>query len=216
MPTYEEQKDYWESIRTRRPPDHPAVRAFAEPKVKAIVDKIGGGHRMLEVGAGSGHLTAPLSERFELTALDFSDAMLRLNPLPEAQKVQGDAEHLPFADDTFDVVLCANLLHHLEDPTIAVREMKRVARKHVVLLEPNIQNVAMLAFGLLKSEERGSLKFTSSYLKRLGTRVGLKVRYRTGLGAVVPNKTPPVLLPVLKAFDLRQPFGFYNLAIFDV
>jgi SAM-dependent methyltransferase len=214
---YQEQKHYWEGIGSRRDPDHPVVRAFSEPKLELIEEALPPGPlTMLEVGAGNGYFSHTFRRAFELTCLDFSPNMLEMNPLPSNQKVVGDAEKLPFEDDAFDVVFCGNLLHHLTDPTIAVREMRRVARRHVVLLEPNAINPLMFAFGVLKREERGSLKFTPAYLKSLGRKAGMELRRFATHGSVVPNKTPTPLLPILRVVDYPNPLGFYNIAIFDI
>ena len=42
--------------------------------------------------------------------------------------VNGDAEHLPFADGSFDVVTCSNSFHHYPHQAHAIREMVRVLR----------------------------------------------------------------------------------------
>jgi SAM-dependent methyltransferase len=47
-----------------------------------------------------------------------------------------DAEALPFRDASFDVVAVHDGLHHLERPDLAIREMARVARHGVLILEP--------------------------------------------------------------------------------
>jgi SAM-dependent methyltransferase len=47
-----------------------------------------------------------------------------------------DAERLPFADAHFDVVAVHDGLHHVDDPARAIREMARVARVGVLILEP--------------------------------------------------------------------------------
>jgi ubiquinone/menaquinone biosynthesis C-methylase UbiE len=216
---YEQQKNHWDRVAKRRDPDHPVVRAFAEPKLRFILEHLPPrtqSRSMLEVGAGNGFFSLFLEKAFILTCLDFSRNMLEMNPLPWKHKVLGDAEALPFPADHFDVVFCGNLLHHLEDPIVAVREMRRVAREHVILIEPNVQNPLMAAFGLIKREEWGTLKFNSRYLKRLGDRAGLLLRIHRAQGSVVPNKTPRALLPLLSRFDGASPIGFYHVAIFDV
>jgi ubiquinone/menaquinone biosynthesis C-methylase UbiE len=216
---YAEQKDYWESIGKRRTPNHAAVKAFSTSKLKFVTKSLPPTDRartMLEVGAGNGYFSVPFSHAFELTALDFSEAMLAQNPLPEDRKIQGDAEHLPYDDDSFDVVLCGNLLHHLEDPLVAVKEMKRVARDHVVLIEPNAFNPLMFAFGAIVKEERGTLKFFSPYVKKLGRDAGMKLRAYASQGTVLPNKTPLSLLPLIKPLERSHPLGFYHVAVFDV
>ncbi|MFO7586835.1 MAG: class I SAM-dependent methyltransferase [Gemmatimonadota bacterium] len=216
MPDYHAQKAYWEGLTDRRPPEHPSVRAFCAPKINIVRREVGDhGQTMLEVGAGNGFFTYELMRYFVLTALDFSDNMLRMNPAPARRKIRGDAQFLPFDDDSFDIVLCGNLLHHLPDPIVAVREMARVARRHVALIEPNALNPAMLGFGLLKREERGSIRFTPRYLRTLGGESGLRLRRFVTQGTILPNRTPCMLLPLLRPLDFPQPFAFYNVAVFD-
>jgi ubiquinone/menaquinone biosynthesis C-methylase UbiE len=55
------------------------------------------------------------------------------------QLVRADSCRLPFADDTFDVVLSRSLLHHLPDPEQGIREMARVLRPggEVVAMDTN-------------------------------------------------------------------------------
>ena len=50
---------------------------------------------------------------------------------------EGNAESLPFVDESFDVVFCRSSLHHFGDPHQAVAEMVRVCRRggRVVLLD---------------------------------------------------------------------------------
>lgn len=95
--------------------------------------------RVLEVGCGEGEIARRLYMRFgDVTALDLPDAGLRAG----WQAVQGprflhaDAERLPFADNAFDVVVSVEVLEHLVNPEIGLREYARVARRHLVLSVP--------------------------------------------------------------------------------
>jgi SAM-dependent methyltransferase len=214
--TYEEQRRYWQSVGKRRDPSHPAVVAFASPKVGFVRRTVDAEARtLLEVGAGNGYLSVPLADVFDVTCLDFSENMLAQNPLSDERKVQGRAEALPFGDASFDVVLCANLLHHLENPEQAVREMARVARRHVVLLEPNARNPLMFLFGLLKKGERGTVSFHERYLVDIGERSGLALRKATTRGFIVPNMTPLALVPWLERIDREHPLALCSVAVFD-
>lgn len=221
MVDYDEQKTFWEGVpTTRRSPDHPAVRAFASAKLDFLRGHLSQSSNtpptMLEVGCGNGFFSARLDTEYNLTCLDFSRNMLEMNPVSWDKKVVGSAERLEFEDNSFDVVFCANLLHHLEDPSIAIREMGRVASRHVALIEPNTINPLMFLFNLIKKEERGALKFTAAYLRALGVDNGLKLKAQCAQGAIVPNKTPAFALPLVKLIDGRSPLGFYHIAIFDV
>jgi SAM-dependent methyltransferase len=51
--------------------------------------------------------------------------------------LQGSGDALPFADNSFDAVSEFSTLHHVADPNAVVKEMLRVARKTVVLVDSN-------------------------------------------------------------------------------
>lgn len=90
------------------------------------------GDRVLDLGCGTGALMAQvLSEdsRRQVTGLDLSEQMLarakkRLGD--RAVLVQGDSEHLPFPDRSFDVVYCCDSFHHYPNPQAVVEEAARV------------------------------------------------------------------------------------------
>jgi ubiquinone/menaquinone biosynthesis C-methylase UbiE len=52
------------------------------------------------------------------------------------QWVQADIEALPFTDGSADLVIVARSLHHLLDPGLGVRELFRVSRRGLAILEP--------------------------------------------------------------------------------
>jgi SAM-dependent methyltransferase len=215
------QEIHWGSVSGRRRPDHPAVRAFAEPKIDLITSVLTQAAlpqraRVVEVGSGNGFFSVLLAKHYDVVCSDFSPNMLAMSPLARDRKVAADAEALSFATDSAEVVFSANLLHHLEDPLQAVREMQRVATRHVVLIEPNALNPAMFLFSLIKSEERGGLKFTPGYMDWLAQESGLRPRCRWSHGSVVPNKTPLALLPLLRLMDGCWPLALYHVAILDV
>jgi SAM-dependent methyltransferase len=72
----------------------------------------GRAHSLLDLPCGAGRLTAGLSARAErYLGADISCAMLRAGP---GSTLQADATCLPFADASFEVVVCCRLLHHLD------------------------------------------------------------------------------------------------------
>jgi ubiquinone/menaquinone biosynthesis C-methylase UbiE len=217
MNSYDVQKDYWETSRKRRGPDDPVIEAFALPKVSWFMDVIANfdgpdkGATLLDVGCGNGFFSYYLDRYYKVTALDFSQQMLKGNPLDS--RVSASALELPFKDGSFDIVFCSNLLHHLTPPSKAVSEMARVAKSVVVLSEPNRNNPLMFLFGLLKSEERGTLSFTSGYLKSLIKDTGYKVAAAKSTGGILPNKTPSFLLPIMKSLEWAIFPKFYTIAV---
>lgn len=212
------QKEFWENKKRaeRRRPNHPVIEAFVSPKINFIKKtiRILPKNTLLDVGCGNGYFTYHLAKLCDVTGLDFSEQMLKINP--HHKLIQGDAESLPFKDNSFDIVFCSNLLHHLKNPQTAVREMWRVAKNYVILSEPNRNNPLMLLFGLIKKEERGSLKFTKNYMNKLATKASLIMLKSFTSGLIFPNKTPNLkfLLSILKIFDFNQPLGGYITIIY--
>lgn len=89
--------------------------------------------RTLEVGAGSARLSRFLALRGRLTyCLDYSiEALIYARIHYEREGTQGvyvlgKAEHLPFDDNSFDVVFSTGLLEHFENPMPIIFEMVRV------------------------------------------------------------------------------------------
>lgn len=92
-------------------------------KVKRIIKELNiGRESVLDVGCG----TAFYSNLFyNYTGLDSSKGMLRKS---KGKIFFGTAEKLPFADNSFDVVICVTAIHNFNDPKKAIEEMKRVGR----------------------------------------------------------------------------------------
>ena len=146
------QTRYFSSVRYRDP-DHEIVAAYADPKLDFIRNHVPLSGRVLDVGCGNGVFTSRLSrDGAKVTGLDLSRHLLAQNR--HDSLACGDVMSLPFADSCFDLTFEANVLHHVTDRAAVIREMARVSRKHVVLLEPNCYNPLM--FGLSASFLRRS------------------------------------------------------------
>jgi ubiquinone/menaquinone biosynthesis C-methylase UbiE len=129
------------------------------------------------------------------------------------QKLQMDAGGLAFKDNSFDVVFCHALLHHVEDMDGVIREMKRVSKKYIIILEPNRNNPLMFLFSYIVKEERKALKFSLKYLKRVSEKNGLRIIKAFSCGMIVPNKMPSFFIPLVKRLNFRQPLGMTNFII---
>lgn len=95
------------------------------------------GAAALDLGCGTGAVTLRLaSHRFRVTALDHSPAMidvarqkLAASGLDEAVDFRvAEITTLPFRDDSFDVVTCQRVLHHVPDIQTLMSEVRRVLR----------------------------------------------------------------------------------------
>jgi len=98
----------------------------------------------LDAGCGEGFVARRIinaSPDIDLTGCDVSGVALEIaaNANPEARFVAGSIVDLPFADRSFDVVGCFEVLEHLPDdlPRRALSELARVARQAVVLSVPH-------------------------------------------------------------------------------
>ena len=115
--------------------------AYSRMRLKRMLDEHippnGDGLRALDVGCGTGHHMSALAARgFEVAGIDGSDHMLEearaANPGAELQRA--DVASLPFSDDSFDLVLCVEVLRYLADPNSCITEIARVLRPDGVCL----------------------------------------------------------------------------------
>ncbi len=92
--------------------------------------------KLLDVGCGEGVLIGKIKEqyddRFELYGIDISQNAISSASVHlghSAVLKQGDSEHLPFDDNTFDVIVCTHSFHHYPRPKIVFKEMKRCLKE---------------------------------------------------------------------------------------
>lgn len=218
---FKKQKKFWESsgVKKRRSPGHPVIRSFAEPKINFIVSELARMNEkpasmdIIDVGCGNGFLSYYLEKEFgRLVCIDFSQAILDANPC--RNKILANGENLPFADKSFDIAFSSNILHHLADPLIVLKEMKRVAKKYVIVSDVNRRNLLFNVYGRLKKEERGINRLPVDYIERYFAELGMEIVARKDLGLILPNVTREFMLPFLQsAEDRRLLTPLYSLAI---
>jgi ubiquinone/menaquinone biosynthesis C-methylase UbiE len=129
----EEFATFYETLKCRaniRPTD------CSDASLKWVLDRIDvrQNETLLDVGCGRGHCI----EKFLGLGLDVTGCDVYAKPIagPKANYVQGNVEHLPFADRSFDVVTCFHTLEHVRRLSAALSELKRVARKQLFLIVP--------------------------------------------------------------------------------
>ena len=89
--------------------------------------------KLLDVGCGTGYLFELLlaQREAEYHGLDLSSEMLKMAEAKfngSVALVEGSADRLPYADDSFDVVTCIQSFHHYPDPDKAMQEAFRVLK----------------------------------------------------------------------------------------
>ncbi len=102
------------------------ARVGRRPRPRRRVVRAGRGVTVLDVATGGGHVARRLREAgAEVVTVDTAPGM--------QPDVIAPADHLPFADASFDVVACRIAAHHFPDALAALKEMARVARDRVVI-----------------------------------------------------------------------------------
>jgi SAM-dependent methyltransferase len=102
-----------------------------DPRIAAAIEHaLGDARSVLNVGAGTGNYE-PAGRT--VTALEPSAQMIAQRPPGSAPVVQGTAEAIPFADDSFDAAMAVLTVHHWTDPAKGLSEMRRVARGLVAI-----------------------------------------------------------------------------------
>lgn len=127
------------------------------------------------------------------------------------QPVVADVEHLPYANQSVDLVVVHDGLHHLDDPYNGLAEMSRVARRWVVVTEPAAAAITRLAVRLglaLETEEAGNRvarlepSRVAEYLRGRGFRVLRAQRYAMYYphhpGVVFWLLSLPLIFPVVR------------------
>ncbi|MEA2289183.1 MAG: hypothetical protein QOD55_1180 [Solirubrobacteraceae bacterium] len=105
----------------------------ADPRIAArIHDALGDAVTVVNVGAGTGSYE-PADRR--LVAVEPSHVMIAQRPPDAAPAVIGSAEALPLADRSVDAAMAVLSDHHWSDRARGLREMRRVARRRVVLFQ---------------------------------------------------------------------------------
>lgn len=130
----------------------PAAKKRWERRRDILKDKldIKKGHKILDVGAGSGDFTEYIAEattgkEISITALELSKAQVNVGTKkikdPRVNFVVGSITKMPFADDSFDYVVGNSILHHL-DLDSSFKEIKRVLKPggQILFFEPNLVN----------------------------------------------------------------------------
>ena len=144
--------DHWHQEVFDSAPAHPDE---SSPWYRLVLEYLGAveNKRILEIACGRGGFSRLLASRgAHIVGADFSISALRIGqqklreregPPFRAGLAQADAQNLPFAANSFDVVISCETIEHLRDPRAAVREMARVTRPGglLYLTTPNYLNL---------------------------------------------------------------------------
>jgi SAM-dependent methyltransferase len=99
-----------------------------------------GAGRILDLGCGNGVVTNALAGEYRITGLDYSLAGLEAVRVP---KLCASSTAVPLRPEQFDLLLCSELLEHLEELDLArtVAEILRLDAEYLLIAVPNNENI---------------------------------------------------------------------------
>ncbi len=189
-------------------------------KLFELMPRVSGSSVIVDIGAGAGVFTRRLRDELAATsptliALDLSHHDLR-SARDCSLPVCADLErgHLPFLDDSVDVILCDQVVEHLYHPERAIEEMGRVLKPNgwLLLSTPNLGSWHnLVALGLGKhppalSIEAGHIRaFTKATIRQIFEGAGFRVSQVTGSGY---TPLPPPFSTALASADVPHSLYF--------
>lgn len=99
---------------------------------------------VLDAGCGEGYTIELISRAFDyditgvdinLEALEYAESMFRNND--SIKLTASNIYEMPFNDNSFDIVICNEVLEHLEEPTCALDEIQRVSKGKAIISVPH-------------------------------------------------------------------------------
>jgi 2-polyprenyl-3-methyl-5-hydroxy-6-metoxy-1,4-benzoquinol methylase len=133
------------ALRARRLAAADLSRGTSEDAIYVAIERVladvGANGDVLDFGAGTGQFTSRLLEAGAYRSVSGADLFARASTLsPEIRWVQADLnDPLPLPDQSFDLIVAAEVIEHLENPRAMCREIFRLLRPdgRVVLSTPN-------------------------------------------------------------------------------
>jgi SAM-dependent methyltransferase len=115
----------------------------ASRRVRALASRIDSllpaGSRLLDVGCGDGEIDQSILTNRSDLEIEGIDVLVR--PQASIPVTPFDGLKIPHPDDSFDVVLFVDVLHHCDDATELLREAQRVARRYVVIKDHRLDGL---------------------------------------------------------------------------
>ena len=122
---------------------NPVVRRLFDRFFDRVSDQIAAAAptRVLDAGCGEGETIERLRDLLPtpVQGVDLNPGSVEFasERLPEDSFEVGDLTDLRFDDDSFDLVLCLEVLEHIPDPEPALREMARVSSSELLISVPH-------------------------------------------------------------------------------
>lgn len=188
---------------------------------------------VLDVGCGVGWLTRQYAKLTQGQVIGINFSKESISEARDKAAKEGlsnlkfkkmDAEDLQFENDTFDCIICSEVLEHLLDPQKALNEMRRVVKPsgRIAITTPNPWNwnaVFRKLTGKVKEQPYEQL-ISPSKLNKMIENAGMRIikrKWTYYLPPVSPQRKPPDILVRLSKFIERKnllPYmGLYQVCL---
>lgn len=136
--------------------------------------------KVLDVGCAYGFMLQKLPDSFEKFGVDISEHAIAeaKKRLPNATlKVSGAEETLPFPENFFDIIMCNDVIEHLENPRIALENIRRVLKRDGILYlnTPNLNWLRKNLFAHADKKEHHISLLPHKTLFDLLTEIGFNI-----------------------------------------
>lgn len=171
---------------------NPVARLLMSRFLRAVTDLYQdvAAKTVLEVGCGEGKLAdhlvkaGPRPDEFHAVDLDLTRVQRGLDPLLFFRNAS--IYELPYDDDQFELVVCCEVLEHLERPAEGLAELARVARRAVLVSTP--WEPVWRAMNMARGKYLSDMGNTQGHIQHF-SRAGLIALARTRL-KIVAKRTP--------------------------
>jgi len=137
----------------------------------------GEGHRVLDVGCGAGYFLMLIWDKYQsegfrpqlagtdisLHQVSYMTQRMVKEGILDAVATHGNGEYLPFADNSFDLITCSEVIEHVRNPGRALAEMRRVLKPTGTLLLSTPSMQAQKRWGALLSPVAAIVKILKGY-----------------------------------------------------
>jgi ubiquinone/menaquinone biosynthesis C-methylase UbiE len=158
---------------------NPVARLLMDGFLRAVTELYGSvaPDSVLEVGCGEGHLAqhllrhGPRPRRFEACDLELGQLSPDLDPLIRFR--EASIYDLPYADGELELVVCCEVLEHLDQLERSLAELARVARSRVLLSTP--REPIWRALNVLRGKYLGDFGNTPGHVQHFSSRALLEL-----------------------------------------
>jgi len=130
--------------------------------------------KILDLGCGTGFWTKYLFDYGDVTALDSANEALSICGEQQLKHlIQGDAERLPIADNSYDLVTALGLMEHVDSDRNFIKEVRRVLKPdgHALILT----SAYMFLWGAHDGFAHHKRRYTQNTLKSLLRESGFEI-----------------------------------------